>query len=345
MEVGATEFVFPTDDEYLRLKSQYSFHENDLDSHFTAFARDTVGELMALAKQHNLLRFRELLLLTSETPPNLLFTYVPGRTQSNPALSEISGLQTFAIAKILSWPDEPAQYVLADEIQKVYPGSISWAFRYFVMVPFPAAFGHFLSHEYLDGGLRFIHSHIAQQDTVIELVGSYLLHAFLFRDRLLDTFCDQLAGNQSTLTEDSFLEAFITAFGLCIRYFTPHHIEAVKLLVTQHGTRAALKSLTSFFLCVIVQLWQFSPLLAGLPLAQSAAGHPLTASLEEGTFSRTAWCNSPGGRARTGFSNCCSIRRRRRCQHSRQSSRQPSSEFASICRSSMKSSSSNFPSS
>jgi hypothetical protein len=258
-------FVFPTDREYLALKSQYSFPEGDLDLHFTAFARDMVGEMMTHAKQHNLLRFRELLLSSSETPPPLLFTYIPGKLCQNPSLSGL-GLRNFKIDSILMWPDEPANYVLADEIQKVYPPPITWTFRYFVMVTFPAAFGHFLSCDYLDGGLRFIRSHVGQRDTVVQLVASYLLHCFLFRDRLLEVFCRQLAVNQSALTEDAFLDAFVPAFQFCVRYFAPQHIEAVRLLVTQHGTKTALDALISYFLCVVVQSWQFSPLLAGLDL-------------------------------------------------------------------------------
>jgi hypothetical protein len=144
----------------------------------------------------------------------------------------------------------------------VFPG-LDWIVPYFVISTFPTIFGHFLSEEYLDAGLRFIEGHIADP-LAPKLVGIFLLHCFLFRDRLMEVFYDQLCAQppDTEFMGAILLDAFKQAFVFCVPYFSEAHIRAVQTL-RAHDLKGAIKAVFKDFLGETVKLWQFSPLLRG----------------------------------------------------------------------------------
>jgi hypothetical protein len=136
-----------------------------------------------LAKQHNLNLFRETCASSADLPREL-FSF----EEATPCQAAESQALKVAIA----WPPRSASYDLATELGRVYPG-IPWICDYFVISTFPATFGHFIGQEYLTHGLTFIQSHIADP-LAPRLVGTFLLHAFVFRDRLMESFTRDSAG-------------------------------------------------------------------------------------------------------------------------------------------------------
>jgi hypothetical protein len=177
--------IRPQDEEreHRALRAEYGFSSDALRQQFLDTAADLVLELQSNAKQQNLIRFRSIV------PPDLtmaepLFVYDFG---------QVSTREICHLSQILLWPPAAAPHSLAPEIMKVC--GAPWIVQYFVLSTFPAFFGHFFTDEYLMAGFNFIQSHI-NDDLAADLVGTFLFHAVLFRDRLFQAFWDRLSACQ-----------------------------------------------------------------------------------------------------------------------------------------------------
>jgi hypothetical protein len=141
-----------------------------------------------------------------------------------------------------------------DTLSKI-PGGVD----YFVLDSFPSHFGHFTSVHYLKTGCNYIQSwsdHPISQ----RLLGVYLLHAFVFRDRLMETFYNSLALNPPT-DAFSICTLLLQSFTACLPAFSEFHFQAVLQLRSVNDT-AATKAVFKEFLLETVRLWHFSPLFA-----------------------------------------------------------------------------------
>jgi hypothetical protein len=247
--LATTMFRQPNDFEYRTLKAEYSFNDQALRGEFLVVSNKINLDNMMLAKQHNLVLFRHRC-GPSVTLPRELFSFDVAPT----AMAESLALKT-----VIPWTEKDAQYDLATEISKVYPGT-PWIVEYFVTSSFPAIFGHFVSAEYLENGLLFVEGHISDP-LAPRLVGTFLLHAFLFRDRLLQVFFQELSTLPAT---DSFAlevlkDKFTRAFFFCMPYLSEAHVRAVRRLRAQNP-QGAVEAVFTCFLLETIKLWPFCPL-------------------------------------------------------------------------------------
>jgi hypothetical protein len=197
---------------YRSLKADYAFNQEALRQQFLDVNGDLILSITSLAKQSTLLRFR------LSQPPKLTH-------QKTLFLVDISSVPTrdnYCLSGVLGWTDAPASHDLSTEIKKVYP-TVPWAIDYFVFSTFPSIFAHFFSDEYLAGGHRFIVSHI-EDPLVPRLIGTYFLHAFVFRDRLLSTFFDTIVDFGGTPSPEDLVGLFVDAFAVAVSYLTPWHV-------------------------------------------------------------------------------------------------------------------------
>jgi hypothetical protein len=149
---------------------------------------------------------------------------------------------------------------------------------YFVTSSFPAMFGHFISEDYILAGARFLISHM--NDKLIHaLVGTYLFHAFFFRDRLFQTFVDLLSASTEILSPSSLLVLLIKSVELCMPYLSASHVQVVVILC-RIDRIAALKAVCELFLGKTVQLWSYAGFFAACPTFHSFLD-ALTAKLTE----------------------------------------------------------------
>jgi hypothetical protein len=257
MSVHATEPVFvpPTDLEYISLRDEYSFNDQALRAQFIAVSSQINLDNMMLAKQHNFILFRERCDPRVSLPLEL-FAYDQ---------SPIQPQESQAVKTVVSWTRERARYDLGSEFSKVYPG-VQWISEYFVTSSFPAIFGHFVSDEYLKCGLLFIESHISDA-LAPRLVGTYLLHCFLLRHRLLEIFYQLLVAKQSDPSPDELLVIFIEAFSFAMPYFSEMQITAVQRL-REVGEDKAIEAVVTHFLVEAVKVWRFHPLFTTTGLIQ-----------------------------------------------------------------------------
>jgi hypothetical protein len=262
-------FVPPTDPEYVKLKSHYSFNHQALRSQFLAVSNRVNFDNTMLAKQHNLNLFREAFQSSVPLPRELFWCEPPVANVAQEAQ---------ALKTVVLWTTSEGRYDLSTELSKIYPG-LSWIAHYFVMSTFPSTFGHFLSAEYLEYGLRFLQSHI-HDPLAPRLVGTYLLHCFIFRDRLMQSFF-QLSSSSG---ECDVMELFLKAFAFCISYFSEFHVGAVKTL-RRVSESAAVEAVINHFLIPTVRLWSFHPLFATTNLIQKRQGRATNyRSIEYSTF-------------------------------------------------------------
>jgi hypothetical protein len=251
-------FVAPDDPEYLALKSEYSFNDQALRQQFLSVSNQINVDNSMLAKQLNLAVFR-ISCDPSVPIPRVLFGYLA--TQQN----QTQDMQ--ALKSVISWTKKAAPYDLATEIAKVYP-RVPWITDYFVISTFPATFGHFLSEEYLQYGLSFIQSHL-NDPLAPRLIGTYLMHSFLFRDRLMLSFFQLIVRNEGT--EMSIVEVFVEAVRSSIRYLTEFHLEAIRILRGENQARA-IEAVFTYFLIPTIEIWAFSPLYRTTNLIQKKGG-------------------------------------------------------------------------
>jgi hypothetical protein len=240
-----TVFIPPTDLEYLTLKSEYSFDDRNLRNQFITVSGQINLDNMMFAKQHNLLLFREMYLDAVPFPTELfLYDQTPLQPQEGQA-----------IKNVVPWTEKVADYDLATEFSKVYPG-VPWISEYFAISSFPAIFGHFVSDEFLGHGLVFIESHI-KDPLAPRLVGTFLLHCFLLRDRLLHIFFQMLAEREA----GDLVEVFVLALSFSMPYFSHAHVRAVQAL-RGGGDERAIEAVFTHFLIEVVRVWQYHPFFA-----------------------------------------------------------------------------------
>jgi hypothetical protein len=136
-------------------------------------------------------------------------------------------------------------------------------------------FGHFSSAEYVVSASYFLISYI-EDDLIHELVGSYLFHCFLFRDRLLEIFLKKLT-TATDRSPTSLVPLFIESVSDCAPYFAFTHLQVVQLL-RQRSVRLAVAAVLTHLLLPIVDLWHFSPAAVAIGDSLSAALAALGAS-------------------------------------------------------------------
>jgi hypothetical protein len=263
-------FMAAQDDAYVELKDLYSFPVHLLLDQFRERAMSVCGELMSLAKQHNLMRFREICLQHSFGLPDTPFMYDSGSIDGNPALAGVEGRKRFELDDLVHWNPDRASPDLAADIQATYPNT-PWIVAYFVTVTFPTTFGHFLSVDLAREGLSFIRSHIGQREIAGKLLGSFLLHSFVFRDRLLDNFCQRVTLADGS-DRDRLRNVFLACYAASLRYLSRAHVDAIQLFAAEFGRTAAAETIIERFLTVVVQYWQAAPFLPGLTMRPRGRG-------------------------------------------------------------------------
>jgi hypothetical protein len=142
-------------------------------------------------------------------------------------------------------------------LAKLYP-NVPWIVPYFVRSSFPAFFGHFTSEEYLLAGQKFVESHIKDR-LAPQLVGTYLMHCFLFQDRLLEALFSRVARSETEIAPDDLPSVFFDAFAACTSYFSASHCHVVALL-RREDERLAIAAVFDHFLYEVVRLWSLSPI-------------------------------------------------------------------------------------
>ncbi|KAK8875424.1 hypothetical protein M9Y10_005589 [Tritrichomonas musculus] len=311
---------------YEQLKRKYAFNTGMLKERFLNVANTIFYNNNIYQKQYNLLLFR---LQNPNLPiPNLLFSY---SLDSTPLIDQDSATREFidtyyklgdnedkadySISKVLKEGfqfDEPASKLkLSPKIQLFSPDDrvtsdnrlnnpivksselkTPFVIDYFCTSTFPSIFGHFTSNEYLLAGYNFIRRHIDDK-LAPRLVGTYLLHTPLFKDRFFATFFEKVIDpllkdsedetnpseptdnevfpddqeddmerifkNKKYLSGDSLLKILYDAFASCINYFNEFHFKVVNLLREKDEQLAAL-SITLYFLSEVITVWKYSPI-------------------------------------------------------------------------------------
>jgi hypothetical protein len=236
-----------TDRHYLELKALYSFNDQALKNQFLSVSNQINLDNVILAKQHDLLVFRELCFDLHIRCPSELFSFDS---------SVISQMGSHPLRYVNDLPPGRVSYDLRTEISNVYPG-VPWIVDYFILNTFPAIFGHFTSEEYLISGCRFVEAHI-RDDLAPQLVGSYLLHCFNFRDRFHDAFFDAVRDSE-TITFNGLVQRFLDSFRFCVPYFAKSHLQAVSALRRESEPKA-FSGVFDHFLIPTIKVWYFSPL-------------------------------------------------------------------------------------
>lgn len=311
---------------YEQLKRKYAFNTGMLKERFLNVANTIFYSNNIYQKQYNLLLFR---LQNPNLPiPNLLFSY---SLDSTPLIDQDSATREFidtyyklgdnedkadySISKVLREGfqfDEPASKLkLSPKIQLFSPDDrvtsdnrlnnpivksselkTPFVIDYFCTSTFPSIFGHFTSNEYLLAGYNFIRRHIDDK-LAPRLVGTYLLHTPLFKDRFFATFFEKVVDpllkdsedetnlseptdnevfpddqeddmerifkNKKYFSGDSLLKILYDAFASCINYFNEFHFKVVNLLREKDEQLAAL-SITLYFLSEVITVWKYSPI-------------------------------------------------------------------------------------
>jgi hypothetical protein len=214
------------------LQDQYWLHIKEFEVQFLNNARNMERDCVMAAKQINLLHFRELCLETHRLP-DALFVF----TSSQFALSEQ------IVPFFAAYPSGESSVDLAAVITTAYP-NVPWIVQYFIHSTFPAMFCNFISAEYLAVGFRFLETHIRDR-LIPQLVGVYLLHAFLFRDRLLECFFRLAILRPENLPESQLFELFVEAVENCVQYLSEYHVRILKILASK-SEKAAIGAVSYF---------------------------------------------------------------------------------------------------
>jgi hypothetical protein len=148
-----------------RNKDSIARSSERLETEFRALAQGIRSEVMVLAKQHNMPHFRELRVSSSAVPlPATLSQCASRATAANPAFAGGRSLRQNPIHNVLKLP---ATYDLEQKRKAVYPG-VTWIMPYSLISPFPAAFGHLQTADYIGAGLRFIRSRVGREEAVAQ---------------------------------------------------------------------------------------------------------------------------------------------------------------------------------
>jgi hypothetical protein len=229
------------------LEAQYSFSHAQLKSEFLSVGQKINLDFVMGGKQHDLILFREFCIGKYVVPPRQVFSYDATST-SGP--TEMNAFRT-----LLDWETHAATEKLEVIIKSTYT-SCTWIVDYFVISTFPAMFGQFASEEYLLAGAKFLVTYM-RDDLIPQLVGCYLLHCFLFRDRFAEAFFQRVAAGNST-ERDALLLSLVESFEACVSYFSPQHMLVVNLL-RKLDARLAISAVVRHFLVPCVYLWTFAP--------------------------------------------------------------------------------------
>jgi hypothetical protein len=236
-------------DELASLKHLYSFNPSTLQNQFLSKSDSLHRSNMWLLKHHDLLLFRERChgIFDLSAP---LFSF-NASVITRP-------LQSMGVKMLFSHPAR-VHPDLTTVLLGIYPNT-PWICQYFVTSTFPAVFAGFVTEELSEHALQFILNNIEDQ-LAPQLIGAFLLHCFIFRDRLLQQFYANIA-ERSELFNDSIIErCFLDAFRACANYFSSHQIRALSTLVAADSS-AARSAVFDHFLLEVVCMWRFSPLFA-----------------------------------------------------------------------------------
>jgi hypothetical protein len=159
-----------------------------------------------------------------------------------------------------NYPQGEVAFDFSVELSTFYC-DVPWIVQYFVHSTFPAMFCNFISDEYLAIGYRFLEAHIADR-LISQLVGVYLLHSFLFRDRLLECFTRLSLSLRDCASEEELLEVFVGSVSSCASHLSSYHIRILRLLSEKSPIAAV--SAVCYFLSETVKKWRHAPLLSEL---------------------------------------------------------------------------------
>lgn len=159
-------------DDLEQLRRLYSFHPDNLKGQFFSRAKEIHKSNAFLVKQYALFRFREL---CPQAPPGLMRFHISTLTGHQLGACKLPSLATI--------PRDPDLTTRLLAISRESP----WVVDYFVISTFPAIFDGFTCEDFNDLATDFLINHIDDPLTP-RLVGSYLLHFFVFRERLMERF-------------------------------------------------------------------------------------------------------------------------------------------------------------
>lgn len=307
---------------YDELKVKYAFNPGDIKDRFLYVADNIFYSNNAYMKQYNLLMFR---MHNQNLPlPELFFSYSFDDSQNMDTDGLLSDyvkslyksedenyISKFSISKVLqdgfifatpalklkhspkiqSFSIRESKIVDDKEIVQAPEIQIPFVIDYFCTSTFPAVFAHFISNEYLIAGQNFIKRHINDR-IAPRLVGTYLLHNNLFKDRLFSAFfkkiiqflldktepeenfdmddanefpddheeeLERIFKNKKYFSNQNLLTYLYESFKLCMEYFNEYQVNVVKMLC-EKDKQAAIIAITNYFLHEVISLWKYSPI-------------------------------------------------------------------------------------
>ena len=230
------------DPEFQKLLSEYSFSDGRLQVHYLGTSSDVTSENIMLGKLCALALFRRFFIVQRmETPFELLIF----------SSKTMSTIETYTMKEFLHWTSEAFTDSIQKEIEAVFP-DVPWMTKYFTACAFPALFGHFVAREYVKAGCMFIRSCI-RDDLAPRLLGCYLAHCFVFRDRLMDTFMQMYFSDKK---DGDDLEILVQSVEFCACYLSRDHVDIVREM-REVSEAQACEAVCRYFLAKAVKLWAY----------------------------------------------------------------------------------------
>ena len=230
------------DPEFQKLLSEYSFSDSRLQSHYLGTSSDVTSENIMLGKIFALALFRRFCIAQRIEAPFELMIF---------SSKTMSTMETYTMREFLRWTPEAVTESVQKEIEAVFP-DVPWMTKYFTTCGFPALFGHFVAREYVKAGCVFIRSCI-RDDLAPRLLGCYLAHCFVFRDRLKDAFM-QMYFSEKRGGDD--LEILAQSVEFCACYVSSDHVDIVKEM-REVSEEKACQAVCRYFLAKVVKLWAY----------------------------------------------------------------------------------------
>jgi hypothetical protein len=206
--------LHPTDPHYPGLKALDLFNSKVLKNQFLSVNNQINLDNVIWAKQYDLLLFQELCF---ELHVRCLRSCFHSTLPLSPRWAAIS-------CAMLTICHQAPPATTCAEVLGIY-SSVPWIVKYFLLSTFPVIF---TSEEYLISGCRFVEAPFCD-DLASQLVGSYLVHRFNFRDRFHDAFFDAM-GDSQTVMFHGLVQPFLDSLRNCIPYFARLHLQVVSTL-------------------------------------------------------------------------------------------------------------------
>lgn len=124
---------------------------------------------------------------------------------------------------------------------------------YFVEIGFPTIFLFFVSNESMESAKNFLMKFIGD-DLIDRLVGTFLLHSFVFQCRFISIFQTKLSPKKCYDTK-SIEKIFLETLSLCMSYLTKQQIFIVNELMKLNPEKAK-NAVFKYFLMEFVKIWE-----------------------------------------------------------------------------------------